>query len=253
MIHFNRIEDVQLDALIVDRRIQRDTDESRAQKMADTFDPNQYQPILVARRTYGRRENVVVDGGHRYRMAQILGVDAIPAQIVRVANKSAEAELFLSVNTNRKAVSAMERFKVEVNQGPHTDAYTINSIVESLGGEIGDGHRRIGFVTSLKNAYAKLGNDAFTSVMSAFLEGTPEHEDYEGWLFVGIVELRALNHHLDPVRMSTVISRDHGKIRGRYKEAGEQGSRSRPRTVANVLVPFYNSRLSQSKRVIGAL
>ena len=248
-IRFNPIEDVPIDTLIVDRRIQRDTSEVRAQKIADSFEPNQYNPIMVARRTYGGRESVVVDGGHRLRAAQLLGVTSIPAQIVKVRDRREEARLFTSVNSNSKAVSPLEKFKVAVNGDSSSVEFAVNEIVRAAGVAVDSGRGNISFPGSLVTQYNTLGEIGFARALAAFIAGTPQGVDYMHWLFGGICGVLLENPNVGHVKLGECILRNWQEINAVYdaKRAVAAGQ-SAPRVVGNILIRTWNDSSYGSKR-----
>ena len=248
-ITFNPVEKIPLQELVIDRRIQRETNMNRARLIADSFDSNQFNPILVARRSYGDRKQVVVDGGHRFRACEILGVPAIPAQVVKVKSRFEEATLFLSVNKNRKAVNPMEEFYVEVNKSSSTDSYKINQYVLSHDLRISGGRGNISFPAELKRAYTKLGDELFSEALTAFVKGTPYGEDYARWIFSGIAALYSAHPDLNGDRLAATVRKSFHKIRDGWNVSGASSGDGMARVVANIIVPFYNKRLGESSKL----
>lgn len=248
-IVFNPIEEIPITELIVDRRIQRETSLSRSRHIADSFDANQFNPILVARRTYGDRKQVVVDGGHRYCACEILGVDSIPAQVVSVKSRFDEAALFLSVNKNRKTVSPMDHFKVEVNQSSATDAYKINQYVLGRGLKVATGRNNISFPGEMKRAYTKLGHEMFGRAFDSFVDGTPYGEDYARWVFAGVVSVYAAHPDVNGDRLASTLRKSYHRIRDGWNVSGATSGDGIGRSVANIIIPFYNKRLGEAARL----
>ena len=94
---------------------QRETDLRRARRMASVYDPIQFQPLSVSRRTDDGKL-YVWDGLHRLAMAEILGWATIPCRISDLSI-AAEAKAFRDAQQWRKGLSAMDQHKALLTAG----------------------------------------------------------------------------------------------------------------------------------------
>lgn len=102
--------------LRVDSGYQRDVIDRKALRIASGFSWPAFGAILVARRSDGSRW--VVDGQHRHAAAmQREDVDLLPCMMFDSAGDVIEAGDFLASNTERKPVTAIEKFRAQMKVG----------------------------------------------------------------------------------------------------------------------------------------
>lgn len=101
--------------LLVDPRIQRDQKDSKKLRkdMLKDWDFNLCLPIYVNVRKDGSMS--VVDGQNRTLVAREKNIDSLPAMVFTGLTFEQESEMFVLLNTNRKAVSPVDTFKNRVN------------------------------------------------------------------------------------------------------------------------------------------
>lgn len=114
--------------------------------------------LVVAKRDDGTFW--VIDGQHRYEAAlRRDDIRDLPCLVFDMrGNIKAEAEGFLDVNTNRKSMQYIARFKAE-NTAEHEDAIFIKQLVEGSGRVIGaDGNKRTVRCVGSLMAWSKRGH-----------------------------------------------------------------------------------------------
>lgn len=130
-----RIELVPLSAIMIDPRYQRPLDEKRAEKIANEFHWDQFGVLELS-----FRENdtyAVFDGQHRLAAALKMGLGSVPAIIHQGLSAEEEAILFTLLQTQRKGLKQLDRFRAEVFGGDEK-ATRIDAIVHKHGFTFGN-------------------------------------------------------------------------------------------------------------------
>jgi hypothetical protein len=107
--------------LHIDPSYQRDAS-SEAQllikRIAQTWNWDLCQPLVVARRQGLIEQLFVIDGQHRLAAARLRGdIDQLPCVILSYANAADEAKNFVTLNQQRRPLSKLELFKAAVASG----------------------------------------------------------------------------------------------------------------------------------------
>ncbi|EJL30094.1 DUF6551 family protein [Novosphingobium sp. AP12] len=109
--------------LSVDPAYQRSAEGGDSQalirRIAQHWDWDLCQPLVVARRQQGAEETFfVIDGQHRLEAAKLRGdIAQLPCNIRSYANVSAEAASFVKLNQQRKPLSKLDLFKAAIASG----------------------------------------------------------------------------------------------------------------------------------------
>jgi hypothetical protein len=123
-----------MEQLFIDDRYQRELSQRRVAKMADQFDENKIGVLEVSQRKPDKY--AVFDGQHRLAVLERIGANDAPCLVHEGLTPRQEAELFVSIQTERKRPQAVERFIAEVfAQEPTTLA--IWEILQERGIEVG--------------------------------------------------------------------------------------------------------------------
>lgn len=119
------------DLIHVDPLYQRPLDESRVDAILKGFSWRSFGALVVVPQDGGNYH--VTDGQHRLEAAKRHpSVTHVPAVIVKAEDIQSEAQVFVSINKNRKNVSALELFFAGLAAGDE-DALTILQVCQRAG------------------------------------------------------------------------------------------------------------------------
>lgn len=122
--------------LRIDPSYQRDVSNGSSQalirKIAQHWNWDLCQPLVVARRTDFVDRLFVIDGQHRLEAARLRGdVDQLPCVIVNYANAEDEAASFVHLNQQRRPLTALELFRAAVASNDTQAAGIVQAMTES--------------------------------------------------------------------------------------------------------------------------
>lgn len=184
---------------------QREYNERHAKKIADSFDPDLFDDLVV---TLPNGDGIyhVVDGQHRCAAVRSLyGEDEkLPCRIVNAIDPARAAAIFDKINTGRRLPSSLEKFKVRVTSGSETEV-AINGLVTSLGLiiEMNSSPRSIRAIGPLINVYNSFGLDVLKDALMTIIATWPSDKGaFEGPIIDGFGSLiGGLRGHLDWKRL----------------------------------------------------
>jgi hypothetical protein len=215
---------VPVESLYVDDRYQRPVDQRRISRMAKQFDERLVGTLEVSQRN-GTGSYAVFDGQHRLEAAKLAQVGAVPCLVHKGLSPTEEADLFVTLQRQRKNITPLERFHARVFTGDET-ALMIEEIAEACGFEIATysralTHDTLRAIVAVERIY-KRGNLAETltllrelwagddkSTDGALLEGLSALEDGYGHRLTEEVKDR-----LREVAPAVILRRAMGPMRG---------------------------------------
>ncbi|MBP2291018.1 DUF6551 family protein [Azospirillum rugosum] len=123
------------DWLCVDHTYQRKMEGRRSaelvRKIVEEFTWAKFQPLTVVQMEDGRF--LVVDGQHRATAATLHPlVEEVPCWVVPAPERKAQAKVFVGINADRNAMSALQIFKAMLAAGD-PDALQVKSVCERAG------------------------------------------------------------------------------------------------------------------------
>ena len=128
---------IPIDKLVVDDNYQRgEVSKKNTIYMATNFDWDLFGAILVAKRNDGKY--AVIDGQQRllaikYRNEYLMGfISKVPAIISHSADAKDEADKFLKINNQRRAVTWVDKYKAALYAG-HTTETEIDAFLKANG------------------------------------------------------------------------------------------------------------------------
>jgi hypothetical protein len=129
-----RIEQIPARQLMVDHAVQRPLDTTRAERIANSFDPNALGTFVVSRRADGTYH--LIDGQHRHAVVILLGHEdwLLNCQVYTGLTTQEEARMFRLLN-NSKAVNVIEKFLVRIQEEDPV-AVKINDVMADKGWKI---------------------------------------------------------------------------------------------------------------------
>lgn len=123
---------IDVNLIDIDPDYQRGLDSARVQRIAEWFDWSSFGAIVIAPVTGTGRYNCT-DGQHRLAAAKMHpGVTVVPAVVVPIAGKVAEASNFIAINRDRRNISALDRYWAEL-AAEDPEAVTISQVCERAG------------------------------------------------------------------------------------------------------------------------
>jgi hypothetical protein len=104
-----------VDDLLVDPQAQRSLNEKRAQGYADNLVREALGSLIVSKRADGTV--YIVDGMHRRRVCQLVGIEKIACEVHHGLDRQQEAVLFLIKNRESAKPDAFDEYKVGLTAG----------------------------------------------------------------------------------------------------------------------------------------
>lgn len=159
---------VKISELEIDGTYQRDETKSTIAKIAKDLDPRKFGAIIVGVRKNKRK--FVIDGQQRLAAAIIAEMTEVPAMVFEVACIGDEARVYSGMNKDRKALSAVDRFKADV-VAKDDIALHIKDVVESTGYliKLGSARNTVACVNALEIC-CKRDRDTFDGVWRLMAE-----------------------------------------------------------------------------------
>ncbi len=110
-----RIGFLPLSVLCVDYSYQRYS-RTKVKEIASNFDHNKCGFLLVSYRENESRF-AIIDGGHRFEAASLIGLTSLPCQILTGLSVEDEAKVFAAQNENRTRLSETDLLKAQIVSG----------------------------------------------------------------------------------------------------------------------------------------
>lgn len=246
--------------LKIDPQAQRTLNERRAQKLAETFIAKAVGTIIVSKRANG--DMYIVDGQHRWRASQLLGINTVMCEVHHGLSQMEEAILFLIKNRESTRPSALDEYQIGLTG-------EIPLFVDTQ--EILDKHKlamgttsvnAIGAVNGVLRITEKYGADVLDrtlSVAEGAWDRTPE--TWDGMLLGGLGEF--IGRHGDQVTDDDELAKKIGKKAPSWKWRSEvhalstaggtqhSGTGGRVMTCYHLIVTTWNKgRRSEATKIV---
>ncbi len=225
---------------------QREYDERWASKIAAEFDPDLFDDLVV---TLPNGDGVyhVVDGQHRKgAIGSLYGEEEkVPCRIVDVRDPARAAVIFDKINSSRRKLSSLEKFKVRVTAGYATEV-AINNLVTSLGCriEMNSAPRSIRAVSALMNVHNSFGLSVLREALMVIIATWDNDKAaFEGPLIEGFGAFAGEHRHVDwaSLREKTGKTYTPGRLLAQAKADKETLGGRLADGVRRVLVRNYNT------------
>jgi hypothetical protein len=165
---------------------QRPYDEKWAKAIADEFDPDKFDPLVVTKPN-GAGFFHLVEGQHRRGALQIFAGkldgtsgenESAPCRVIDEADPARAAEIWLGINKGRKAIKPVAEFKVAVTAKRDIEVQ-INRVVTKLGYQVSQTRHpyHVSAVSALKLIYNRHGIDIVErtlKTLTTLWEGDPQ-------------------------------------------------------------------------------
>ncbi len=228
---------------------QRVYNENWAKKIADNFDPDKFDPPVITKPN-GVGHYHVVEGQHRIQGAKLAfgENEQLCCRMVDAADPARAAEIWLGINSGRKAISPVQRFLVSVTaeREPETE---INAMVQKMSYRIGPskGDHVITAVSTLIDIHNRLGKALLQNVLTTLDRTWPgDAAGFGGELLRGYAAFHNEFRHFDQRRLADVIRKDFSP--GRLLIAGRGYSEQHLITVSAGLSETLRSRYNRGLR-----
>ena len=242
---------------VVWAKSQRPLDEKWANKIAEEFDPDKYDPICVTKPN-GAGVYHIIEGQHRKAAVEKLWGpnEKVPCRIIAEADPARAAEIWLGINQGRKKIRPTVEFTVAVEAKRPVEV-AINNIVRRAGYKVGDntkGDNTIAAVGSLKSVYNQYGEDILRYTLNTcrLLWGADPH-GVSAPMINGIgMFLNEFHSHVDASHLKKVISQypSPWKFVDAVKLVGERSNDTLPVAMSELIRTKYNkSQRVESKKL----
>lgn len=235
---------------------QRPFREKWAKEIADNFDPDKFEPIIVTKPN-GAGIYHIVEGQHRKVAIELaLGTDQLaPCRIIDHADPARAAEIWLGINDGRKVVRPVIKFLVAV-EAKREPEMKINAIVKRCGYYVSENtafDNCISAVRSLRKVF-NYGDKTLVYTLEAcrLLWGS-DPRGASGSMINGLgLFLNEFHEHVDSRRLRTTVQ---GKYKSPWKLVDaanaykEKASEQLDVALAEVVRMTYNNGLKEDKRL----
>jgi len=243
---------------------QRPFNEKWGQKIADEFDPDKFEPIIITQPN-GAGIYHVVEGQHRrYALERFAakmnrsgnGADEqAPCHIIESADPKRAAEIWLGINVGRKKVSAVSEFKVAVTACREPEL-SVNHIVLRCGYRVTSDHSdstiiAVGALCRIYQQYEEMVLYQTLNVLRSIWGGDPQA--VSGGLLRGFAMfLNEFGRHYDKPRLPKIVSAKYGtpwRFLDAAKAHKERTMETLEEAVAELLQRDYNRGVPEDKRL----
>jgi len=242
---------------VIWRKSQRAYDEKWAQKIADDFDPEKFQPVTVTRAN-GNGIYHIIDGQHSKGAAEIaLGPDQkIPCRVIGDADPVRAAQLFEGINSGRKGIKPVAHFLVAV-EGWIEPELSISNLIKKAGYHVSNyakSENNISAVGALKKIYNDSGSDnLFWTLQACRAIWGNDPQGVSGTILTGMAMfVNEFHSHLNLEHLRKTIT-DQYKSPGNFLEAvrleSEKSSENMSFSMGELLRIKYNKRLPENKKL----
>ena len=239
---------------------QRPLSRRQVDRLKAEFDPDAFGVLVATRMSNGKKGGCrsgqcyhIVDGQHRFTAVMELWDDPdqkVPCKVIEADGPAEAADIWLLMNDNRRAPSALERFNVSRTAG-HEREVEIGEAIESAGFLIeninGDGYFRA--ISAAMQIHKKGGADGLRFVLKLLVDmwGT-SRDAVQGPVVLGMskfVELSAGKMNRSRMKGHIVKVLTPGRLLGRARALRETMGGTVADAVARILVVEYNKGLKR--------
>ena len=250
---------VALDDISVDASYQRPLKPKRVAQILRDFTWAQFGALMLVEQEGGRF--TVYDGQHRLEAARRHpGISEVPAVIVRLEQAFEEAAHFLGVNTNRSAISTVEKYWAGIEAGDEA-MMQICSVLEEAGCEVvpagtkSPAPNRTSSIGAIERAIRSYGDEAVTRACKTLVAAWPKDNGALNGVMIQALA-RLYRNNKATISEERMIAKLHGKDRKILTADAEalrkMGGGDAPLAVAKALVEVYNKQLTANLIQLGA-
>jgi hypothetical protein len=232
---------------------QRPLDEKHVDRLAKNFDPDMFGVISVCKPN-GKEIYHVIDGNHR-RLAieKLFGPDEmVPCNVFDAPDPARAAKLFNEINTGRRPVNAVDRFRVRVTSGAPTEV-AVSAIIKNMGYRVSssteDGAVRA--VAACTKVFKRFGGEVLTiSLLTSRTAWGKVARGTDEAIIGGLSEFYAeFGPQVDRGRLCEKLAKSFtpDRLLGAARSARDVYRCSTASAVSRVIQNLYNSGLRAGK------
>lgn len=203
-------EMVDVSLIDIDRNYQRELDGNKVEKILREFHWDHFGALTLARKAEGRF--AATDGQHRAKACQLHpNITHAPAMIIGRAGMEAEAENFLVINRDRKAVTPVERYWAGLAAGDIT-ARRIRDVLSAAGCEVAPDSgtykpNLTNAVTAVARALDRYGDRSVRLSVETIRKAWPKQaKALRGILIVALARIIESNEKIDQARLVAILA-----------------------------------------------
>lgn len=253
-ITFIKVQDLS----VVWVKSQRPFNQAWANHIADTFDPDKFEPIIVTKPN-GQGIYHIVEGQHRKAGFEQWANDPtqqVPCRIIDHGDPAKAAEIWLGINKGRKPVRPVTEFLVAV-EAKREDEVAINDIVKKCGyfvASSGSNDNAISAVAALRRVYNLGGRVLYHTLQATRLMWGNDPQGVSSHMLVGVgIFMNEFHSHVEAARLRKAVL-DKYKSPYRLIDAAairrDNSSDPLPMEVAEVIRRAYNYGLRADKKLM---
>ncbi len=249
---------VNLAHIRVDTSYQRPVKPKRVAQILREFDWKRFGTLMLVR--HADDDFTVYDGQHRFEAAsKHPAVSEVPAVIVTLEQAYEEAQSFLGVNTNRSAITTVEKFWAGLEAGDEAMG-RICAVLEDAGCEVvpvgtkSPAPNRTSSISALERALKSYGDEAVTKACRTLRTAwSKDNGALNGTMIQALARLYRNNKKfIDESRMATKLkSKDRKILTGDAEALRKMGGGDAPLAVAKAMVEIYNKGLQKDLIALG--
>jgi hypothetical protein len=252
------LEWIAADAFTVDPSYDRPANEHRINQLAQGWKDEALGVVFASRRADSDKL-YLLDGQHRVGALKKLGrkTDLVPTLTFEGLTVADEAELFVMMNKNRRALTPSELFRASLVEGDK-GAQEIKEVMDDLGLELesfGHGPNIIKCVATIWRIYRAMGKDGLDATLSLVLvtwgdDPPPKAAWNQNLLLVLARCLYFGEGRLDLEHLRTTLAKEtpEALVQRAASISALQGGH-RPRVLAGVILDAYNKGIPRAKQL----
>ena len=252
-----RFEWVAVDRIDIDSNYQRELDGRRVERILSEFHWDHFGSVILAAQADGRF--TVTDGQHRVKAANLHpAITAVPAMIISRVGTAMEAENFLVINRDRKAVNAVERYWAGLAAGDAGSA-RLRAVLQSAGCDIAPDQgtykpHLTAAVGAMTRTMERYGDKALRLALQTVRRTWPnEAKALRGTLVAALARIIEANSKIDLDRLAGVLRpRSFAEMTAGAEAIRKLSGGSAETALARAITDLYNKGLSVNTIFYGA-
>lgn len=242
--------------IYIDHNYQREIDGNRVEKILRNFNWRDFGALSLVLQANGKF--ACTDGQHRWKAADLHpAIDEVPAVITEGDGLAGEAQTFLNVNRNRRAVTPIERYWAGLVAGDAEMSrisrvlQTANCDVVAAAGAFKPNHTSA--VTALARALRNHGEAATRMALLTIRRAWPTNpQALRGTLITALSRIQKSNKKIDGDRLDGVLTRSSfAQLTAHAENFRKLSGGSAETNIARTIVELYNKGLSVNTIVFG--